>query len=60
MMAVYCWSIKQDCPQIEHPRKSYKRKFLSKLLANNVNYSNNILNRKKITVNKHYSQTVFF
>ena len=28
MMADYCWSIKRDCPQIEHSRKSYKRKFL--------------------------------
>lgn len=24
----YCWSIKRDCPQTEHSRKSYKRKFL--------------------------------
>ena len=28
MMADYYWSIKRDCPQIEHSRKSYKRKFL--------------------------------
>lgn len=28
MMADYCWSIKRDCPEIEHSRKSYKRKFL--------------------------------
>lgn len=28
MMADYCWSIKRDCSQIEHVRKSYKRKFL--------------------------------
>lgn len=28
MMADYCWSIKRECPQTEHSRKSYKRKFL--------------------------------
>lgn len=28
MMADYCWSIKRDSPQVEHSRKSYKRKFL--------------------------------
>lgn len=28
MMADYCWSIKRECPQIEHCRKSYKRKFV--------------------------------
>ena len=28
MMADYCWSIKRDCPQQVHKRKSYKRKFL--------------------------------
>lgn len=28
MMADYCWSIKRDCPQIKHSRKSYKRRFL--------------------------------
>lgn len=28
MMADYCWSIKRNCPQTEHSRKSYKRKFL--------------------------------
>ncbi len=28
MMADYCWSIKRDCPQEVHRRKSYKRKFL--------------------------------
>ena len=28
MMADYCWSIKRDCQQIEHSRKSYKRNFL--------------------------------
>ena len=27
MMADYCWSIKRDCPQQVHKRKSYKRKF---------------------------------
>lgn len=29
MMADYCWSIKRECTQTEHSRKSYKRKFLS-------------------------------
>ena len=28
MMADYYWSIKRDSPQVEHSRKSYKRKFL--------------------------------
>ena len=28
MMADYCWSIKRDSPQVEHSRRSYKRKFL--------------------------------
>ncbi|XP_076804684.1 uncharacterized protein LOC143448723 [Clavelina lepadiformis] len=28
MLADYCWSIKRECPQLEHARKSYKRKFL--------------------------------
>ena len=28
MMADYCWSIKCNSPQVEHSRKSYKRKFL--------------------------------
>ncbi|XP_070613747.1 uncharacterized protein [Erythrolamprus reginae] len=28
MMADYCWSIKRECPQIKHSRKSYKRKLL--------------------------------
>lgn len=28
MMADYCWSIKRDCPDKVHKRKSYKRKFL--------------------------------
>lgn len=28
MMADYCWSIKRDCPEEVHKRKSYKRKFL--------------------------------
>ena len=28
MMADYCWSIKRDCPEQVHKRKSYKRKFL--------------------------------
>ena len=26
MMADYCWSIKRDSLQVEHSRKSYKRK----------------------------------
>jgi hypothetical protein len=29
MMDDYCWSIKRDCPHIEHSRKSYKPKFLT-------------------------------
>lgn len=28
MMADYCWSIKRDCPEQVHKRRSYKRKFL--------------------------------
>lgn len=28
MMADYCWSIRRDCPQNEHSRKSYKQTFL--------------------------------
>lgn len=28
MLADYCWSIKRDCPEKAHKRKSYKRKFL--------------------------------
>ena len=28
MLADYCWSIRRDCPQIPHFRKSYKRKFM--------------------------------
>lgn len=28
MMADYCWSIKRDCPELVHKRKSQKRKFL--------------------------------
>ncbi len=29
MLADYCWSIRRDRPQMEHSRKSYKRKFFS-------------------------------
>ena len=28
MMADYCWNLKRDEPDIEHSRKSRKRKFL--------------------------------
>ena len=28
MMAEYCWSIKRECPETVHKRKSYKRKFM--------------------------------
>ncbi|XP_076367169.1 uncharacterized protein LOC143255416 [Tachypleus tridentatus] len=28
MMADYCWSIKRECPETVHKRKSYKRKFM--------------------------------
>ena len=28
MMADYCWSIKRECPETFHKRKSFKRKFL--------------------------------
>ena len=28
MMADYCWSLKRNCPDTKHSRKSYKRKFL--------------------------------
>ena len=28
MMADYCWSLKRDCPNDSHARKSNKRKFL--------------------------------
>jgi len=27
MMADYCWSIRRDCPQIEHSRRSYSEHF---------------------------------
>lgn len=27
MMADYCWSLKRDCAEMQHSRKSYKRKF---------------------------------
>lgn len=27
MMADYCWSITRDCIEVEHTRRSYKRKF---------------------------------
>ena len=52
-------SIKRDCPQIEHSKKTYKRKFLPYLLANNVNYSNNILIMHKITVNTYITVKQF-
>ena len=28
MMADYCWSIKRDCMEMKHSRKTYKRKFI--------------------------------
>ena len=33
MMANYCWSIKRECPETVHERKSYKRKFMPEYAA---------------------------
>ena len=60
MLADYCWSIKRDCPQIVHSRKSYKYKFLPKVIEHNLTCNNNILYMNKIYLNKHYSQAKFY
>ena len=60
MMADFCWSIKRDCSQIVHSRKSYKCKFLPKVIAHNLTYSYNILCTNEIYLYKHYSQAMVY